>query len=101
MSKIKKPQHHCIRFTHRACFMFLSVVLLSDVGMALPKQKMAQVETQGTTSAGAQQAFDRGTKFYQQGTAESLREAKLKMWQQKQWQHPYYWAAFTLQGEWR
>jgi CHAT domain-containing protein len=31
----------------------------------------------------------------------ALREAQLKLWQQKNWQNPYYWAAFTLQGEWR
>jgi CHAT domain-containing protein/Flp pilus assembly protein TadD len=31
--------------------------------------------------------------------AASLREAQLKLW--KQGKAPYYWAAFTLQGEWR
>jgi CHAT domain-containing protein/tetratricopeptide (TPR) repeat protein len=31
----------------------------------------------------------------------ALREAQLKLWQQKNWRNPYYWAAFTLQGEWR
>ena len=31
----------------------------------------------------------------------ALRAAQLQLWQQKQWQNPYYWAAFTLQGEWR
>jgi CHAT domain-containing protein len=30
-----------------------------------------------------------------------LRAAQVEMWRQKQWQSPYYWAAFTLQGEWR
>jgi CHAT domain-containing protein len=33
--------------------------------------------------------------------AAALRAAQIEMWQQKQWQAPYYWAAFTLQGEWR
>jgi CHAT domain-containing protein/Leucine-rich repeat (LRR) protein len=33
--------------------------------------------------------------------AAALRAAQLEMLQQKQWQSPYYWAAFTLQGEWR
>jgi CHAT domain-containing protein len=33
--------------------------------------------------------------------AAALRAAQLEMWQQKQWQAPFYWAAFTLQGEWR
>ncbi len=36
-----------------------------------------------------------------QRPAEALRSAQIKMWKQKQWQSPYYWAAFTLQGEWR
>jgi CHAT domain-containing protein len=31
----------------------------------------------------------------------ALRQAQLKLWQTPQWQSPYYWAAFTLQGEWR
>ena len=33
--------------------------------------------------------------------AASLRAAQVTLWKQKQWQAPYYWAAFTLQGEWR
>jgi CHAT domain-containing protein len=33
--------------------------------------------------------------------AAALRAAQLEMWRQKQWQAPYYWAAFELQGEWR
>jgi CHAT domain-containing protein len=31
----------------------------------------------------------------------ALREAQIKMWKQKRWNEPFYWAAFTLQGEWR
>ena len=47
------------------------------------------------------------TKFYakmlKQGErpAAALRAAQVEMWKQKQWQSPYYWAAFTMQGEWR
>ena len=33
--------------------------------------------------------------------AEALRAAQVRMWEQKRWPSPYYWAAFTLQGEWR
>ncbi|MEG3860510.1 tetratricopeptide repeat protein, partial [Microcoleus sp. herbarium12] len=33
--------------------------------------------------------------------AAALRAAQLEMLQQEQWHSPYYWAAFTLQGEWR
>ncbi|NJM22204.1 MAG: CHAT domain-containing protein, partial [Richelia sp. SM1_7_0] len=32
--------------------------------------------------------------------ATALRQAQLQMWQQKKWRNPYYWAAFTSQGEW-
>jgi CHAT domain-containing protein len=31
----------------------------------------------------------------------ALRESQLKLWREGTWQNPYYWAAFTLQGEWR
>ncbi|NES25305.1 MAG: CHAT domain-containing protein, partial [Symploca sp. SIO3E6] len=31
----------------------------------------------------------------------ALRAAQLEMQQESQWQAPYYWAGFTLQGEWR
>jgi len=36
-----------------------------------------------------------------QRPAAALRAAQLEVLKQKQWQSPYYWAAFTLQGEWR
>lgn len=47
------------------------------------------------------------TKFYEkmlkQGErpAAALRAAQVEMSRHKQWQSPYYWAAFTMQGEWR
>ena len=47
------------------------------------------------------------TRFYQkilkQGErpAAALRAAQVEMWKQQQWQAPYYWAAFVLQGEWK
>jgi CHAT domain-containing protein len=31
----------------------------------------------------------------------ALRAAQLEMMQEPQWSSPYYWAAFTLQGEWK
>jgi CHAT domain-containing protein len=46
-------------------------------------------------------------RFYQQiikegqRPAAALRAAQLDLWRQKQWQAPYYWAGFVLQGEWR
>ncbi|HUE81634.1 MAG TPA: CHAT domain-containing tetratricopeptide repeat protein [Pyrinomonadaceae bacterium] len=36
-----------------------------------------------------------------QTPAASLRAAQIEMWQQKQWQSPYFWAPFVLQGEWK
>ena len=32
--------------------------------------------------------------------AASLRAAQIEMWLQNQWQSPYYWAGFVMQGEW-
>jgi CHAT domain-containing protein len=46
-------------------------------------------------------------RFYQkmlkegQRPAEALRSAQAEMWRSSQWRSPYFWAAFTLQGEWR
>ena len=46
-------------------------------------------------------------RFYQkmlkekQTPAAALRAAQIEMRKQKQWQSPYFWAAFVLQGEWR
>jgi CHAT domain-containing protein/tetratricopeptide (TPR) repeat protein len=36
-----------------------------------------------------------------QTPAAALRAAQIALRQQKRWQSPYYWAAFTLQGEWK
>jgi CHAT domain-containing protein/tetratricopeptide (TPR) repeat protein len=33
--------------------------------------------------------------------SEALREAQIEMWKKGNWNHPYYWAAFELQGEWK
>ena len=32
--------------------------------------------------------------------AAALRAAQIELWNDKKWKSPYYWAAFTLQGEW-
>ena len=47
------------------------------------------------------------TKFYEgmlkngQTPGQALRNSQVWISQQKQWAHPYYWAGFVLQGEWR
>ena len=33
--------------------------------------------------------------------AEALRQAQIALQKNPDWSSPYYWAAFTLQGEWR
>ena len=33
--------------------------------------------------------------------AAALRAAQIKLWKQKRWSNPYYWAAFQIQGEWK
>ncbi|WYM02926.1 MAG: CHAT domain-containing tetratricopeptide repeat protein [Gloeotrichia echinulata CP02] len=75
--------------------------------------------TRGLMYAGSQRVLvslwdvsDEGTsllmsEFYQQMLKQgkspiaALRAAQLKLWEQKDWRSPLYWAAFTLQGEWR
>ncbi|WP_348539911.1 MULTISPECIES: tetratricopeptide repeat protein [Spirulina sp. CCY15215] len=36
-----------------------------------------------------------------QNPVQALRAAQLAMWNSEQWQSPYYWAAFTIQGDWQ
>jgi CHAT domain-containing protein len=45
------------------------------------------------------------TRFYRkmlregQPSGAALRAAQISMWKERRWRAPYYWAAFTLQGE--
>jgi CHAT domain-containing protein/Tfp pilus assembly protein PilF len=47
------------------------------------------------------------TKFYRrmlvdgERPAAALRAAQVEMWRSLRWEEPFFWAAFTLQGEWR
>lgn len=45
--------------------------------------------------------FYRGMLKNNERPAAALRAAQIKMWKQKKWQSPYFWAAFTMQGEWK
>lgn len=45
--------------------------------------------------------FYRGMLQEKLTAAAALRKAQIEMWQQKQWQSPFYWGAFVLQGEWK
>ena len=51
-------------------------------------------------TADLMQRFYSGMLREKQSPSAALRKAQAEMWQQKQWQSPYYWAAFVLQGEW-
>jgi CHAT domain-containing protein/tetratricopeptide (TPR) repeat protein len=77
--KIKKEHWNIQVFTHRTFALFISMLLLSDVGIAAGRYdvKIAQQQpkSQQETSAAAEQVFDEGRKLYRQGTAESLRQA--------------------------
>jgi CHAT domain-containing protein len=33
--------------------------------------------------------------------ADSLHQAQIAMWRKAEWRSPYYWGAFTIQGEWK
>jgi CHAT domain-containing protein/tetratricopeptide (TPR) repeat protein len=46
-------------------------------------------------------AFYRMLFVQRRPAAEALRGAQLHMQKHPRWRHPYYWAAFTLQGEWK
>jgi CHAT domain-containing protein/tetratricopeptide (TPR) repeat protein len=45
--------------------------------------------------------FYRGMELQGLSPAAALRSAQLAMWKQQRWRHPYYWAAFQVQGEWK
>jgi CHAT domain-containing protein len=45
--------------------------------------------------------FYRGVLQEKLAPAAALRAAQIEMLKKKQWQSPYYWGAFVLQGEWR
>ncbi len=44
--------------------------------------------------------FYRGMLKNNERPAAALRAAQIEMWKQNKWKSPYYWAAFTMQGEW-
>jgi tetratricopeptide (TPR) repeat protein len=79
MNKEIKNEHWNIQaFTHRTFAVFISLLLLSDVGIAAGRYEVKaqqQPQSQQATSAAAERLFYEGRKLYRQGTAESLRQA--------------------------
>jgi CHAT domain-containing protein/tetratricopeptide (TPR) repeat protein len=58
-------------------------------------------EIDDRTTAEAMKRFYEGMLSRGERPAQALRTAQLALWKSKGWDAPYYWAAFTLQGEWR
>jgi CHAT domain-containing protein/Tfp pilus assembly protein PilF len=98
MNKIAKFQRvgWCLlpKLTRYSLTLLLSAVILADAVGATPRNRGLQIaqqpETtqQNATRAAAERVFEEGMQLYQQGTAESLRQAigklqeALKLWQQ-------------------
>ncbi|WP_193198519.1 CHAT domain-containing protein [Nostoc sp. MG11] len=111
MKRSAKSQRICWWFlpklTRYSLTFLLSAVLLFDAVGATPRNRGFQIAQQpgtGTTQqnatrAAAEQVYEEGMQLYQQGTAESLRQAigkwqeALKLWQQVNDKH---WEATTL-----
>jgi CHAT domain-containing protein/tetratricopeptide (TPR) repeat protein len=58
-------------------------------------------EIDDRTTAEVMKRFYEGMLARGEKAATALRAAQVAMWRTKGWDTPYYWAAFTLQGEWR
>jgi CHAT domain-containing protein len=58
-------------------------------------------EIDDRTTAEAMKRFYEGMFARGERPAQALRSAQLALWRTKGWNAPYYWAAFTLEGEWR
>lgn len=58
-------------------------------------------EIDDRATAGLMKSFYQGMLARAERPAQALRNAQMAMWKARGWDAPYYWAAFTLQGEWR
>jgi CHAT domain-containing protein len=58
-------------------------------------------EIDDRTTAEAMKLFYEGMLARGERPAQALRSAQIALWRTKGWSAPYYWAAFTLEGEWR
>ncbi len=86
MGGVMKKRHHKLKsFTYLAFAVFVSVLLLSQVGTVRAGRslmEMAQGETSQSDARGeAERVFDEAMKLYRQGTAESLRSS-IEKWKE-------------------
>jgi CHAT domain-containing protein/Tfp pilus assembly protein PilF len=58
-------------------------------------------EVDDRTTSEAMKQFYQGLLGRGERPAEALRAAQVALWKSTGWDAPYYWAAFTLEGEWR
>jgi CHAT domain-containing protein/tetratricopeptide (TPR) repeat protein len=58
-------------------------------------------EIDDRTTAELMKRFYAGVLGRGERPAAALRASQIAMWESRGWEAPYYWAAFTLQGEWR
>ena len=58
-------------------------------------------QTEDRATAALMSRFYEGMLTKGESPAAALRTAQIAMWKDKRWQRPRYWAAFTLQGEWK
>jgi CHAT domain-containing protein len=58
-------------------------------------------EVDDRATAEAMKLFYEGLLARGERPAQALRSAQIALWRTKGWNVPYYWAAFTLEGEWR
>lgn len=57
-------------------------------------------EVRDRATAELMERFYRGLYQDKLSPAAALRAAQVAMWKERQWRDPYYWAAFTMQGDW-
>jgi CHAT domain-containing protein/tetratricopeptide (TPR) repeat protein len=58
-------------------------------------------EIDDRTTEEAMKKFYEGVLVRGERPAQALRSAQVALWRTRGWEAPYYWAAFTLEGEWR
>ena len=58
-------------------------------------------QTEDRATAVLMKHFYEAVLAHKMSPAAALRKAQLTMWQDNRWRQPRYWAAFTLQGEWK